>query len=179
MSARSRAFTITNASHGLASLIARYRQPGSVYVYGVSYGTQLVLPMMQAAPVKLDGIILDGMVPAEAGASLDLSHRTDVVDAIGRATLTSAQADRYRALLAQEVSDWIGDVPGRDLRHFMGRLVNFPTLRARIPAIIDGLSRNDKAPLTQAVAAIQSEVAALSASPQSPPSLPLVMLISG
>lgn len=176
---RSRAFTITNASHDLASLITRFRQPGSVYVYGVSYGTQLVLRMMQAAPVKLDGIILDGMVPAEADASLDLSHRTEVVDAVGRATLTSGQADRYRALLAQKEPAWIGDVPGRDLRRFLGRLLNFPALRARIPAIIDGLSSNDRAPLIQAVSAMQVEVAPLAAFPQSPPSLPLVMLISG
>lgn len=174
---RSRAFTITNASHDLARLIGQYRQPGGVYVYGVSYGTQLVLRMMQAAPVKLDGIILDGMVPAEADTSLDLSHRTDVVDAVGRAMLTPRQADRYRALLAQEVPDWIGDVPGRDLRGFTGRLLNFPTLRVRIPAIINGLSRNNKAPLTQTVTAMQSKLAGLSAFPQSPPSLPLVMLI--
>ena len=176
---RSRAFTITNASHDLARLIGQYRQPGSMYVYGVSYGTQLILRMMQAAPVKLDGIILDGMVPAEADASLDLSRRTNVVDAVGRATLTPAQADRYRALLAQDAPDWIGDVPGRDLRRFMGRLLNFPTLRARIPAIIDGLSRNDRAPLTQTAAAMQVELATLSVFPQSSPSLPLVMLISG
>ncbi|WP_245653666.1 alpha/beta fold hydrolase [Sphingomonas pituitosa] len=176
---RSRAFTITNASHDLSALISRYRQPGRVYVYGVSYGTQLVLRMMQTAPVRLDGIILDGMVPAEADASLDLSHRTQVVDAVGRATLTADQVDRYRALLAQKEPAWIGDVPGRDLRRFMGRLLNFPQLRARIPAIIDGLSRNDRAPLTQAVAALQVELAQLNAFPQSPPSLPLVMLISG
>ncbi len=177
--ARSRAFTITNASHDLARLISQYRQPGSVYVYGVSYGTQLVLRMMQAAPVKLDGIILDGLVPAEADASLDLSHRTDIVDAVGRSTLTSVQADQYRALLRQKTPDWIGDVPGRDLRRFMGRLLNFPSLRARIPAIIDGISRNDRTPLSQAVTAMQSELAGLSRFPQSPPSLPLVMLISG
>ena len=177
--ARSHAFTITNASHDLSALITRYRRQGSVYVYGVSYGTQLVLRMMQTAPVTLDGIILDGMVPAEAEASLDLSHRTQVVDAVGRATLTADQVDRYRALLAQKEPAWMSDVPGHDLRRFMGRLLNFSPLRARIPAIIDGLSRNDKAPLIQAVAALQVELAGFDAFPQSPPSLPLVMLISG
>jgi pimeloyl-ACP methyl ester carboxylesterase len=176
---RTRSFTITNASRDLASLIARYRHPGEVYVYGVSYGTQLILRMMQATPIKLDGIILDGMVPAEADASLDLSHRTEVVDAVGRATLTPGQAELYRALLAQEAPAWIDAVPGGDLRRFMGRLLNFPGLRARIPAIFDGLSRDDRTPLTQTVAALQAELGELGAFPQSPPSLPLVMLISG
>ncbi|WP_236672381.1 alpha/beta fold hydrolase [Croceicoccus sp. YJ47] len=177
--ARSRAFTITNASHDLAGLIGRYRQPGRVYVYGVSYGTQLVLRMMQTAPVQLDGIILDGMVPAETDASLDLGHRTDVVDAVGRALLTPAEEADYRALLARDAPGWIGDVPGGDLRAFMGRLLNFPALRARIPAIIAGLSRNDTAPLIETVAGLQEERARLSAFPQSPSSLPLVMVISG
>lgn len=176
--ARSRAFTITNASHDLASLIARYRQPGSVYVYGISYGTQLVLRMMQTASVELDGIILDGLVPLEADKSLDLSHRTKVVDAVGRAVLSAGQAEQYRALLAQKEPPWIGDVPGRDLRRFMGRLLNFPALRARIPEIIDTLSRDERTPLREAVAALQAELAELSMFPQSPSSLPLVMLIS-
>ncbi len=165
---RSRAFTITNASHDLARLITRCRQPGSVYVYGVSYGTQLVLRMMQTAPLKFDGIILDGMVSAEANTSLDLSRRTKVVDAVGRATLTPDQTDRYRALLAQKEPAWIGDVPGRDLRRFMGRLLNFPDLRARIPAIIDGLGQNDRTPLKQTIAAMQVELAGLGAFVQSP-----------
>ena len=177
--ARSRAFTITNASRDLAGLITRYRQPGSVYVYGVSCGTQLVLRMMQTAPVELDGIILDGLVPAEANASLDLSHRTKVVDAVGRAMLTPAQQDRYRDLLLQTEPAWLKDVPGRDLRGFMGRLLNFPALRERMPAIIDGLSQGDTAPLSQTVEALRTELTSLSAFPQSPPSLPLVMLISG
>lgn len=85
---RTQAFTVTNASHDLSALITRYRGEGAVQIYGVSYGTQLVLRMLRTAPVALDDVILDGLVPLELRSELDLSHRTAVVDKVGRSLLS-------------------------------------------------------------------------------------------
>lgn len=177
--ARTASFTITNAAHDLSALIARYRQTGEVYLYGVSYGTQLVLRTMQVAPIAIDGIILDGLVPPEADLRWDLSRRTQVVDSVGRALLTSEQEAAYRALLAQGEPRWLGAVPGGDLRLFMGSLLNFPDLRDRIPDILAALSNNDTGLLVATAVDLDRRLSELNAYPQSPPSLPLVILISG
>jgi pimeloyl-ACP methyl ester carboxylesterase len=175
--ARTRAFTVTNAAHDLAALIARHRTEGEVYLYGASYGTQLVLRTMQVAPVAVDGIVLDGLVPPEADPRWDLSRRTQVVDAVGRSLLTADQVALFRALLAQENPAWRSAVPGGDLRTFMGRLLNFPDLRVQIPAILADLSRDDTGSLEHTVADLGNRLSELVGHPQSPPSLPLVMLI--
>lgn len=177
--ARTRAFTITNAARDLAGLIRRHRGDGETWLYGVSYGTQLVLRMMQVEPVQLDGIILDGLVPLESAPRWDLGHRTRVVDAVGRAALTADQAEAYRRLLARNDPPWKAAVPGGDLPRFMAALLNFPQLRDEIPALVHALARNDTVPLVRAGAELQARLAGLNVSPQSPPSLPLVMLISG
>lgn len=177
--ARTRAFTVTNAAHDLSSLLHAHRGGGEVILYGVSYGTQLVLRMMQAAPVDLDGIILDGLVPPESAPQWDLSHRTQLVDAVGRAVLAPEQAERYRQVLARADTPWQALIPGGDLRRLMGALLNFPELRDRIPAIVDGLFEGDATLLAAAVTDLQARLAGLGVSPQSPPSLPLVILVSG
>lgn len=176
---RTHGFTISNAARDLATLITRYRTRGKVHVYGVSYGTQLVVRMMHLAPVKLDGIVLDGLVPPESAPRWDLSHRTEIVDAVGRRLLSPEHTQRYRSLLEQPEPGWQANVPGGDLRRLLGSLLNIPSARNRIPQIIDGLGKNDVAPLTAALADAASLSGRLSVYPQSPPSLPLVMLISG
>jgi pimeloyl-ACP methyl ester carboxylesterase len=175
---RTHAFTITNAAHDLSTLIGRYRGEGEVYLYGVSYGTQLVLRMMQVAPIELDGVILDGLVPPESASQWDLSHRTRIVDAVGRTLLSRVQTSDYRRLLAQEQA-WQKAVPDGDLRQFMGSLLSFPALRGRISDIVESLSRGDAALLARTAADLEAQVALLNSYPQSPPSLPLVALISG
>jgi pimeloyl-ACP methyl ester carboxylesterase len=179
--ARAQAFTITNAARDLALLISRYREAGEVQVYGVSYGTQLVLRMMQVAPPALDGVILDGLAPLESAAQEDLGHRTAVVDAVGRALLDAEQEAAYAALLAGATpgTPWLAQVPGGDLRRFMGTLLTFPGLRSRIPAIVEGLSRGETAALERTHADLVAMAGELGRYPQSSPSLPLVMLISG
>lgn len=177
--ARTHSFTITNAAHDLAALIRRYRSRGKVQLYGVSYGTQLVLRMMQVAPVRLDGIILDGLVPPETASEWDLSRRTAVVDAVGRQLLNADQTQQYRELLAQQQPGWLASVPGGDLRRLMGSMLTFPEVRDRIPQMIEALANNDSAPLISAISDVRALSAQLSVYPQSPPSLPLVMLISG
>lgn len=176
---RTKAFTVTNAAHDLATLIGRYRQPGQVYLYGVSYGTQLVLRTMLVAPPVLDGIVLDGLVPPETDTGHDLSHRTQVVDAVGRAVLTPAQIARYRALLAEPSPAWKGEVPGGNLRLLLGSFLNYPDLRDRIPAIIAALAEDDVQPLKDAAAKLAEHGALFQHYPQSPSSIPLVILVSG
>lgn len=179
--ARAHAFTITNAAHDLALLIGRYREAGEVQVYGVSYGTQLVLRMMQVAAPELDGIVLDGLVPPETAPQWDLGHRTRVIDTVGRALLDAEQEAAYAALLTGVTPDtpWLEQVPGRDLRRFMATLLTFPDLRSRIPLIVDELSRGDTGTLDRTRADLVVLVEGLGRYPQSSPSLPLVMLISG
>jgi len=176
---RTRAFTITNAAHDLSTLITRHRTAGEVRLYGVSYGTQLVLRMMRVAPVPLDGIVLDGLVPPEADQRWDLSRRTQVVDAVGRSLLRADQTALLSALIAEQNAPWRAAVPGGDLRAFIGSLLNFPELRDRIPAMLSDLSNNDTGSLAEVVAELGKRLNEFDAHPQSPPSLPLVMLIGG
>jgi pimeloyl-ACP methyl ester carboxylesterase len=178
--ARTSAFTITQAAQDLSTLMARHRGDGEVLVYSVSYGTQLVLRMLQVAPLELDGLILDGLVPPENAAQWDLSRRTAVVDGVGRAFLGEAGVDAYQRLLDGGATGaaWKDQVPGGDLRHFLGALLNFPTLRTRIPALIEGLSLGDDALLRTTAADLNALLEDMMRHPLSPPSLPLVMLIS-
>lgn len=177
---RAQAFTVTNASYDLSALITDYRGEGPVQVYGVSYGTQLVLRMLQTAPVALDGVILDGLVPRELSSELDLSHRTAVVDKVGRGLLSADQIQTYEALLADpgRKALWADSVPRGDLRQFLAALLNFPDLRDQIPLVISGLSEGDAAPLLAVREALAAEFDQLSRYPQSSPALPLVILMN-
>jgi pimeloyl-ACP methyl ester carboxylesterase len=177
---RTQAFTVTNASHDLSTLIARYRSEGSVQVYGVSYGTQLILRMLQTAPVGLDAVVLDGLVPLEASAELDLSHRTAVVDKVGRSLLSPDQVLVYEALLSdpERHALWAEVAPRGDLRRFLATLLNFPELRDQISAIISALDQGDASPLLAVRAALESEFNKLGQYPQSSPALPLVVLMN-
>ena len=177
---RTRSFTITNAARDLALLIEGQRVPGRTYVYGVSYGTQLVLRMMQAAPLEVDGIILDSLIPPEGDERWDLSHRTQTTDAVGRRLLTTRETDAYQRLLATAAAQpaWLARIPGADLKEFMGSLLDFPRLRARIPMLLDTLARGETGELGRVLAELEQIGASLNRFPQSPPSVPLVSLIS-
>lgn len=177
---RTTAFTITEAAHDLSTLMDRFRGEGDVVLYGVSYGTQLALRMLQVAPPDLDGLILDGLVPPEGDARWDLSRRTAVVDEVGRRFLGEDGMAAYERLLetAEDDAAWRAHVPGGDLRRFFGALLNFPALRARIPAIIEALACDDETLLQATVSDLEATMAAMATHPMSPPSLPLVMLIS-
>lgn len=177
---RAQAFTVTNASYDLSALITLYRGEGPAQVYGVSYGTQLVLRMLQTAPVALDGVILDGLVPLESSSALDLSHRTAVVDKVGRSVLSADQIEAYEALLAdpERKALWAESLPRGDLRQFLAALLNFPDLRDRIPVVISALSEGDSAPLLAVREALAAQFDQLGGYPQSSPALPLVVLMN-
>ena len=177
---RTHAFTVTNASHDLSQLITRYRSEGSVQVYGVSYGTQLILRMLQTAPAPLDGVVLDGLIPPEASPEWDLSHRTAVVDKVGRSLLSADQVQAYAALLATPDRQvlWAESTPGGDLRRFLATLLNFPELRDQIPAVISALTEGDVSRLAAVRAAVATAFDQLGQYPQSAPALPLVILMN-
>lgn len=179
--ARTRSFTITHAAQDLSGLIRSHRGEGPVYLYGVSYGTQLALRMLQVAPVELDGLILDGLVPPEGALQWEISQRTRIADNVGRAFLTPEQTATVARLVAYTDTNpaWLQQVPGQDIRSFMGRLLNFPELRARIPDLADALLRDDTALLSRTVVDLKAWGRKLLPFPQSPPSMPLVMLITG
>lgn len=177
---RTQAFTITNASHDLSQLVTRYRSEGAVQVYGVSYGTQLILRMLQTAPVSLDGVVLDGLVPSEASSEWDLSHRTAVVDKVGKSLLTADERHAYAALLTDPARQalWADIAPNGDLRRFLATLLNFPGLRDQIPSVISGLIAGDASKLAAVRASLATEFEQLSQYPQSAPALPLVILMN-
>ena len=85
---RARAFSIGNAASDLRLMIDRYGTSSQTWIYGVSYGTQLVIRMLHRPPtIQVRGVILDSLVPPERTEKWDISHRSFVVDAVGRRVL--------------------------------------------------------------------------------------------
>ncbi|MDC0711843.1 alpha/beta fold hydrolase [Stigmatella sp. ncwal1] len=189
-SKRTRAFSISHAAHDLRALMNRYSAGRATWLYGVSYGTQLVLRTMTVAPPRrLDGIVLDSLVPPETTEQWDLSHRSAIVDEVGRRVLAHCDADpscraRLEGSAVAAMQGLIDDpklsalVPGGRPKLFFGSLLDSPELRARIPLVLSGLKGGDLEPLRQ----VQHDLEALSAQfgglPQSSISIPLVSVIS-
>jgi pimeloyl-ACP methyl ester carboxylesterase len=175
-----RAFSVTNAAHDLAGLMGQVRGPGPTYLYGVSYGTQLVLRTLTLDHPKLAGVILDSLVPPETTTAWDLSHRSQVADQVGRRVLRdggAAVTDAYaRMITAQDPK--VAAATGGDPKRFFGGLLDFPETISLIPALIDELPRGE----TKALDAVkQAEVrigGAFGRYPQAPVSIPLVSIIS-
>jgi pimeloyl-ACP methyl ester carboxylesterase len=189
-----RQFSVTNAAHDLRRLIKEDRSGKPVYIYGVSYGTQLVLRTLQLGPLPVAGLVLDSLVPPEADPRWELSRRSFVVDDIGRKILARCDADPqcaaamgapldtvYHRLLAKSRADasLLEPVPGKDLPRFLCALLDFPRLRARIPYLIHDLDQGRRGELDAVLAELPRLRAALGDFPQTPPSIPLVGIISG
>lgn len=186
---RTRAFTITNAARDLSSTMSRLGNGGPTYVYGVSYGTQLVLRMLATeAPHRLDGIIFDSLVPPEGDTTFDLSHRSGVTDRVGREVLKACdeQAEcrlffpdgtekALRRLLERED---VVKVAGSRLRYQLASMLDHPETRAMIPNVIAGLQANDPAWLNFALDWLNARGAQIASLDQSASSIPLVSLIS-
>jgi pimeloyl-ACP methyl ester carboxylesterase len=182
-------FTVTNAAHDLHDLIERYSRGRQVYVYGVSYGTQLVLRMMTVAPpTAVKGIVLDSLVPPDGTEIWDLSHRSQVVDAVGRDVLARCDGEAAcREKLGGSATDALQRViddpervklfPGGQPKAFLGALLDAPDARALIPDVIaDALAGR-----TDAIERAQARLEAFYApftSPEAASSIPLVSLIS-
>lgn len=190
--AYTRQFSQTNAAHDLKLLLERTPRHGKTYLYGVSYGTQLVLRTV-ALGATVDGLVLDSLVPLQDDPTADLSRRSLVTDAAGRAWLADCDRGRcgrrigepleplYRRVLARAGTEpaLLANVPGKDLKRFLGGLLDFPDVASRIPDIVNELDAGHDTQLKAALAEVRRKAASLGTFPQLPPSTPLVILISG
>lgn len=171
---RAAAFTITNAARDLALLMDRLPVAGPRFLYGVSYGTQLVLrTFVVAPPASIDGVVLDSLVPPEDSEAYDLSRRSALVDRIGRTVLTDTAA-LETVLGDPDLAAPLGPRP----KYVLGALLDLPETRDMLPEIVAGLAAGDPAVLEAALAKAEALGARLSAYPQAPSSVPLVSLIS-
>lgn len=185
---RARAFTITNAAHDLRRLVLRHHDGKPSYVYAVSYGTQLALRALQIGALPIAGLVLDSLVPPETAGKWDLSRRSLVADDVGRQVLARCDADpQCRAMLGEPAASLYlrvlasppRDIPGGSLPRLMGRLLDVPALRVRIPWLLRELEQGGSGELARVTTGLLEAGAALGDYVQSPPSIPLVAIISG
>ncbi|MGH8144737.1 MAG: alpha/beta hydrolase [Rhodanobacteraceae bacterium] len=186
-----RAFSLTNAAYDLADLIAQHHSHLPTYVYGVSYGTQVVPRMLTIQKENLAGAILDSLVPPDATTRFDLSHRSQIVNAVGTKVLAQCDANpsckrqfattavvAYEKLLTSSPPGVLAQIPDKNIKQFFGHLLNYPTLRARIPELIAELGRGDTTDLQAVKASLARTDAVFGKYPQSPPSIPLAAIIT-
>lgn len=191
--AYARQFSQTNAAHDLKLLLERMPHTGKTFVYGVSYGTQLVLRTVALGAAKIDGVVLDSLVPLQDDDKADLSRRSLVADVVGRQVLASCDGSQrcryrmkepvetiYRRVLARAEKNphQLAQVPGGDLKRFFGSLLDIPGAAWQIPDMIKELDDGKSDRITTVVAHVQATLAPFGAFPQSPASIPLVMMIS-
>ncbi|SFX38944.1 alpha/beta hydrolase fold [Janthinobacterium lividum] len=188
-------FSITMAARDLKALIEgeQGKKKPPVYVYSVSYGTQLVLRTLQLGPLPAQGVILDSLVPPQTDARWDLSQRSHVVNTVGMQVLARCDADAachaalgepaatlYRRVLDKAQADpaLLATIPGKNLKNFLGGMLDVPAARARIPYLLQDLDRGGEAELASVRATLTDAAASLGSYPQSPLSIPLVSIIS-
>ncbi len=187
---RTYAFSTTNAAHDLKALMDGLSQGRPTFLYAVSYGTQLALRTLTIAPPdRLDGVILDSLVPPESDPQWDLSHRSAVVDRVGRRVLASCdRTPSCRASLGGSAStamrEVIADpklrsVLGDHPKYLFGAMLDVPAVRARLPVILADLRHGKVGSLEDAKRRLDQLGATLLSYPQSSSSIPLVGLISG
>lgn len=192
-------FSITSAARDLKALIEGERegkhnlgQP-PVYLYGVSYGTQLVLRTLQLGPLPVKGVILDSLAPPQSDPCWDLSQRSQVVNQVGLQVLAQCDADAachaalgepaatlYRRVLDKAQADpaLLAKIPGKNLKNFLGGLLDIPAARARIPYLLQDLDQGGETELTAVRENLKAAATSLGSYPQSPLSMPLVNIIS-
>ncbi|PHV29148.1 peptidase S33 family protein [Janthinobacterium sp. BJB426] len=188
-------FSITMAARDLKALIEGERgsRKPPVYVYGVSYGTQLVLRTLQLGPLPVKGVILDSLVPPQTDVHRDLSQRSHVVNTVGMQVLAECDADAachaalgepaaslYRRVLDKAQADpaLLAKIPGKNLKNFLGGMLDVPSARVRIPYLLRELDQGGEAELTAVRATLTQAAASLGSYSQSPLSIPLVSIIS-
>lgn len=189
-----RQFSQTNAAHDLKLLLERVPTTGKTYVYGVSYGTQLVLRTVALGAAKIDGVVLDSLVPLQDDDKADLSRRSLVADAVGRQILAGCDGSQrcskrmgepvetiYRRVLARADKDptTLAAVPGGNLKRFFGSLLDVPSAAAQIPDMIKELDEGKGDTMKLVLADVEKQMAPLGGFEQSAPSMPLVIVISG
>ncbi len=184
-----KAFSITNGAKDLSMLINTLSGEGKRYVYGVSYGTQLVLRLILQGTVNLDGVILDSLVPLQDDVDFDLSKRSQVTDNVGRKVLEGLEASdssvslisRLQSLIDRVKTDekFAAQIPNKNLAMLLGMTLDIPKVRNTIPSIIEGLEKNDFTALNKAVEVITSFYKDFSSKyPTATNSIPLVQIIT-
>ncbi len=191
---RTRQFTITNAAHDLQYLIQAEHDNQPSYAYGVSYGTQLILRTLQLGKSPLKAIVLDSLVPQQGNSDYDLSRRSHVINQVGQQVLKQCDADPachqmmgqdaipvYHQLLAdlEQHPERANEIPGKNLKRFLARLLDFPSARARIPYLIKDLAQGKNDELKAVNQKLDEILSVFGDYPQSPSSLPLTQIISG
>lgn len=189
-----RQFSQTNGAHDLKLLLARHAGKGQTYLYGVSYGTQLVLRTVALGAPRVDGIVLDSLVSLQDDDKADLSRRSLIADAVGRRLLASCDATPacharlgepaetvYRRVLERAARDpaFAATIPGGNLKRLFGSLLDVPSVADRLPYLIKDMDEGKQESLAAALDEAEKELTKMGQFPQSPPSLPLVILISG
>ena len=185
-----KAFTITNAAKDLRLLINTYSGSGERYIYGVSYGTQLVLRLLQLGTVSFDGVLLDSLVPHQEDLAYDLSHRSLVTNAVGMSLLKNfdkrtAQgaplSSQLKAILERAKTDtaFAAELPKQDLALLLGMMLDLPAVRNTIPEIIKGLQADNFEPLQQAIQHVTNFYTDYGAAyPSATNSIPLTQVIT-
>ena len=177
-------FSITNAAHDLAGLIEQHSGSGKHYVYGVSYGTQLVLRLLQLPNVSIDGVLLDSLVPLQDDTKYDLTHRSTVVNDIGLQVLARKAPEmkaKLKTLIADKplLSDYDDTLPKSKLSNTLGLMLDVPKLRKAIPSIIKDLDEGNIEVLQQAIADMESFYGSFNQNYKNfGSSIPLVQVIS-
>ena len=178
---RARQFSLTHAAHDLRTLLGNTGGSGPVYLYGVSYGTQLVLRTLQLGPLPVKGVLLDSLAPPQRDPRWDLSQRSRVVNQVGLQVLADEPAlALYRRVLDKVALDpaLLAAIPGKNLKHFMGSLLDVPAARARILPLLRDLDQGGTTELASVRALLAEAAASLGSYPQSALSIPLVSIIS-
>ena len=138
-------------------------------------------------------MIFDSLVPPQTDARWDLSQRSHVVNQVGLQVLARCDADAachatlgepaealYRRVLdkVQAEPALLAKIPGKNLKNFLGSMLDVPAARARIPSLLHDLDQGKDGELAAVRATLTDAAASLGSYPQSPLSIPLVSIIS-
>ncbi|MFC2164703.1 alpha/beta fold hydrolase [Acidobacteriota bacterium] len=145
--------TTTETAQDLGLLVELFREPNApVFIMGVSYGTYLANRYLQLFPHQPDGVILDGLVPAD----WSFSEFDRALDQVGRKFLAECDnipdcADHFRSDLTNLVLELIEDLEaGRIdrlgltadmLKLLLGNMLMIDSTRPYIPAFLIRLER--------------------------------------
>lgn len=160
-----KAFSITNAANDLAKLIEQFSTDGKTYIYAVSYGTQLTLRLMQLGRSKVDGIILDSLVPMQTDPRFDLSQRSSNTDEVGRQVLSACDAKSNCnqianiSLTQQLISiSQNKDVTTKyaNLPLVLAAMLDVPELRNQLPKIIQDAYQGNTESLAKAIQKLET-----------------------
>ena len=177
----------------MRSLVGTTQGNRPVYLYGVSYGTQLVLRSLQLGALPVRGAILDSLVPPQNDPRWDLSQRSQVVNEVGRQVLAQCDAEPachamlgepaqtlYRRVLdkLRQEPALLATIPGKNLKQFIGGMLDVPAARSRIPALLQDLDHGGGTELAAVRGLLNQAASSLGSYPQSSISIPLVSMIS-